>query len=309
MEEYPERHDMDTADASSGWVVRRWLLICLVLAATACVALGYGYRQHAQANQMASQADDLHATVNQLQGQINALNSKLNEMAVAQQAAATQLSSAPVPAAAPTAKRVATIKRRAPQNSSLRQLQARLEAQQKQLAAVQDEMARTRSDLQGNIDSTRDELNGSIAKTHDELLALEKRGERSYFEFDLTKSKEFQRFGPLMLSLRKADTKHKSYDLNLILDDNRLTKKHVDLYEPIWLHLENRVSGFPAGNPESNDVQPVQVVVNQIDKNHIHGYVSAPKHAEAHQANAASAPAAAPSATPSQSNPAPPPQQ
>src|SRR5262249_9800756 len=105
----------------------------------------------------------------------------------------------------------------------------------------------------------------SIAKTHEELVVLAKRGERSYFEFDLEKSKQFQRFGPVTLSLRKADTKHKSFDLQMIVDDNTLTKKKVNLYEPIWIHTEN-------------ESQPVQVVVNRIDKSHVHGYVSAPKY-------------------------------
>jgi hypothetical protein len=97
------------------------------------------------------------------------------------------------------------------------------------------------------------------------LVALAKRGERSYFEFDLTKSKQFQRVGPVTLSLRKADTKHKSFDLQMIVDDNRLTKKSVNLYEPIWIHTEN-------------ESQPVQIVVNKVEKNLVHGYVSAPKY-------------------------------
>jgi hypothetical protein len=133
------------------------------------------------------------------------------------------------------------------------------------LKETQDQVAKNRSDLEGNLNSTRDELNGSIAKTHEELVALAKRGERSYFEFDLTKSKEFQRVGPITLSLRKADTKHKNYNLEMIVDDNRLSKKNVNLYEPIWIHTEN-------------DSQPIQVVVNRVEKNVVHGYVSAPKY-------------------------------
>jgi len=39
----------------------------------------------------------------------------------------------------------------------------------------------------------------------------------------------------------------------------------VNLYEPIWIHTEN-------------ESQPVQIVVNRIEKNLIHGYVSAPKY-------------------------------
>jgi hypothetical protein len=150
-------------------------------------------------------------------------------------------------------------------SKQLKEFQAQLDEQQKLLSQTQAEVAKNRADLEGNLNSTRDELNGSIAKTHEELVALAKRGERSYFEFDLTKSKEFQRVGPVTLSLRHTDTKHKNYDLQMIVDDNQLTKKHVNLYEPIWIHTEN-------------ESQPVQVVVNKVDKNLIHGYVSAPKY-------------------------------
>jgi len=144
-------------------------------------------------------------------------------------------------------------------------MQSRLDAQQKQRDDATSAINQTRSDLEGNISSTRDELNGSIAKNHEELVALEQRGERNYYEFDLSKSKQFQRTGPISLSLRKSDTKHKHYNLALIVDDNQLEKKNVDLYEPIWLR-------------DSDDPQPLEIVVNKIDKNHIHGYVSEPKY-------------------------------
>ncbi len=166
----------------------------------------------------------------------------------------------------------------------------RLAAQQKQLNQTEDEISGTRSDLEGKLGSTRDELNGSIARTHDELVALEKRGERSYYEFDLSRTKEFQREGPIQISLRKADSKHQSYDLMMLVDDHQLSKKKVDLYEPIWLH-------------EADQPQPVQIVVNQIDKNHVHGYISAPKYRESELASNAAQPStelnAKPISTPS----------
>ena len=145
------------------------------------------------------------------------------------------------------------------------ELQAQLAEQQKELNDTQQLVQKNRTDLEGNISTTRDELSGSIAKTHDELVALEKRGERNYFEFELSKSKQFQRVGPLSISLRKADTKHKSYDLSMIVDDNELSKKKVNLYEPVAIHTG-------AGS------EPVQIVVNRISKDVVHGYVSAPKY-------------------------------
>jgi hypothetical protein len=51
----------------------------------------------------------------------------------------------------------------------------------------------------------------------------------------------------------------------MVVDDNELQKKKVNLYEPIWIHTEN-------------ESQPVQIVVNKVDKNGVHGYISAPKY-------------------------------
>jgi uncharacterized coiled-coil protein SlyX len=245
--------------------VNRWLLVAVVvLIVGAGLAFGYGYRQQLMASHLAAQASVANATINEMQGQLNTLTAKLNEMSAAQQAAAAQKKAPPAQANAAGAKPAAG-KRSAAENKRLKELQARIDEQQKQLKDTQDQVAKNRADLEGNLNSTRDELNGSIAKTHEELVALAKRGERSYFEFDLTKSKQFQRVGPLTLALRRTDTKHKNFNLDMVVDDNKLTKKNVNLYEPIWIHTEN-------------DSQPVQVVVIRVEKNLVHGYVSAPKY-------------------------------
>lgn len=50
----------------------------------------------------------------------------------------------------------------------------------------------------------------------------------------------------------------------MLVDDNFLNKRKVDLFEPIW------ISG--------SDSQPMQIAVNSITKDRVHGYVSAPKY-------------------------------
>jgi outer membrane murein-binding lipoprotein Lpp len=261
MEEHRERMEREELEKPSGTSTARWLVIAAGTSiVAACLAVGYGYHQQTLVNQLNGQQEQMSATVGQLQGQIETLTGKLNEVSAAQQAAAA----AAVQANTPAAKRPAG-KRSTMENKRLKEIQARMEEQQKQLKDTQDEVAKTRSDLEGNLSATRDDLNGSIARTHEELVTLQKRGERNYLEFSLAKSKQFQRYGPLMLSLRKADTKHKNFDLAMVVDDNQLRKKKVNLYEPIWIH---RV----------DDPQPVQVVINKIDRDHVQGYVSAPKY-------------------------------
>ena len=283
MEEHLESNEHGSEREPASWGVNRWLLTALVaLIAVAGIALGYGYRQQILVGHLTAQQSMANATINEMQGQVNTLTAKLNDMSAAQQAAAAAAAQAKTSAAHPNstgAKAVAS-KKSSTESKRLKELQARIDDQQKQLKDTQDAVAKNRADLEGNLNSTRDELNGSIAKTHEELVALAKRGERSYFEFDLTKSKEFQRVGPLTLALRRTDTKHKNYNLDMIVDDNKLTKKNVNLYEPIWIHTEN-------------DGQPVQVVVNRVDKNLVHGYVSAPKYKPSELAVSSTGPAAA----------------
>ncbi len=294
MEEHLESNEHGSERGPAGLGVNRWLLTALVaLIAVAGIALGYGYRQQILVGHLTAQQSMANATINEMQGQVNTLTAKLNDMSAAQQAAAAA-AQAKITAAHPNstgAKAVAS-KKSSTESKRLKELQARIDDQQKQLKDTQDAVAKNRADLEGNLNSTRDELNGSIAKTHEELVALAKRGERSYFEFDLTKSKEFQRVGPLTLALRRTDTKHKNYNLDMIVDDNKLTKKNVNLYEPIWIHTEN-------------DGQPVQVVVNRVDKNLVHGYVSAPKYKPSELAVSSTGPAAA-AITPVSAHPQPP---
>ena len=163
-------------------------------------------------------------------------------------------------------------RRRPADDPRIKQMQDQLSEQQKQLASAREDLEKTRSDLDGRLNSTRDELNGSIgrandsiARTHEELVALEKRGERNYYEFQLDKSNRFQRVGPLSLSLRKVNTKHKSYNLAMMVDDFQLDKKNVNLYEPVWITL-------------SDSPQPLELVVNQVGKDHVQGYISEPRY-------------------------------
>ncbi len=250
--------------ASSG--LNRWLIVASVaLLVLAGLAFGYGYRQQILAGHLAAQQSMATATINDMQGQLNTVTTKLNEMTATQQAAEAAAAQKKALAANGTGVKGVAGKRTTAESKRLKEIQARIDEQQKQLKDTQDQVAKNRADLEGSLNSTRDELNGSIAKTHEELVVLQKRGERNYFEFDLTKSKQFQRFGPLTLSLRRADTKHMNYDVAMVVDDNQLSKKRVNLYEPIWIHTEN-------------ESQPVQVVVNKIGKNFVHGYISAPKY-------------------------------
>ena len=269
---------------NSGW---RWGLAIAVVALVVVggISLAYVSRERAQLNDLSATNQSLSSSITQLKAQMQTMADKLSQ---------------PAPVAAPPARFSSTGTprprplTRATVDPRYNQMQKRLADQEKALSSTRDDLNKTRDDLNGKLDSTRDELSGnlastkdelnnSIGRTHDDVVALQKRGERNYYEFHLSKSKEFQRVGPLSLSLRKINIKRKSYDLAMFVDDNQLQKKSVNLYEPIWVNLEDRP-------------QPVQLVVNQITKDQIQGYISEPKYKKAELGETVSATPTAPPA-------------
>jgi hypothetical protein len=272
MDEHHASNDSFSESSSSR---SRILLLSLVIAliGVAGLGVGYGIRQQGLVAQMTLREADSNAAMGQMRGQIDSLTAKLNELTAARQ---QQQAAQPIPAAPQSGSRTAGASRsRSTGGSSkqMKQLQAQLSDQQQQLRDTREALDKTRTDLETTLSATRDDLNGSIARTHEELVALSKRGERNFFEFELVKSKQFERSGPLSLSLRKADTKHQRVDVNFIVDDVQLSKKSVNLYEPIWIH-------------RADDPQPVQVIINKIEKDHVRGYVSAPKYRQTELSNA-----------------------
>ena len=255
MKEEYLRVDESTSEARPWWIYQRPRLTAGIgVLAAALLVFSYDYHQQLKIRHLSAQESVANATINDLRRQLSSVTEELNNT-IAERQTAT-----------PATKRARKQTAKPPTfDQRYEQLQAELTEQQRQLMETQDLIAKNRAELERSLNSTRDELNGSIAKTHEELVVLAKRGERSYFEFDLTKSKQFQRIGPLPLSLRKTDTKHNSFDIAMIVDDNQLMKKKVSLYEPIWIHTESQS-------------QPLQVVVNRINKDLAHGYVSAPRY-------------------------------
>jgi hypothetical protein len=263
---------------------RSALPILLVAGAVLVGAGGSSVYYHTRENQSAKLIADEQArttaALNDARGQIQSLSARLDSMAASADA------TPPVAARRQPAQGTRVVQRRRvaairPQEDPrFKQFESQLSDQHKELVETRDNLQSkldsTRDDLTGRLDTTRDELGNSIAKNHDELVLLQKRGERNYHEFTLTKSKEFQVVGPLSLSLRKADTKHRNYNLQMVVADSRMEKKHVNLYEPVMISLSDRP-------------QPVELIVNQISKDEIRGYVSEPRYKRSELADSSTA--------------------
>jgi hypothetical protein len=217
--------------------------------------LVYAFHERGVANRLDAQGHDAAQQLQDTHAQIGALTARLDAITADRPAMDRPSPSRPSPAAATghSAQRRPAAKVPKP-DPRWKQVENRLDAQGAAIDSTRQELAATRTDLQG-----------SIARTHEELVVLQKKGERSYFEFDLDKSKNFHPAGPVGVSLRKANTKHQYADLELLVDDRQLSKKHLNLYEPVVF--------YPA-----EERQPVELVINSITKNHIHGYIGVAKY-------------------------------
>jgi cell division protein FtsL len=226
-----------------------WGIVLIALMCVAVLSLAFVVHEHGVAKQLSSENTAMTAALSQTRTQLQDVTTKLNQLSEAQQAA--EAARAAQRATVGQHRGTARVRRDDPR---WKQVQDELAAHQKAIDATQTDLA-----------SAKTELSGSIARSHEELVALARKGERNYYEFDLNKSKQFTREGPISVSLRKANSKHDFADLALIVDDAQLQKKHVNEFEPVVLYT-------------SQSKQPVELVINQVSKDHIHGYVSTPKY-------------------------------
>jgi hypothetical protein len=234
----------------------------LAVALIAIVSFGYAVHERHSSQAMASKNAQVTSQLAATRTQVEALAARVNALAEETKPSPSNVAGATKSSlpANPSGHHPVT-RHGSAQDARFKKMQSQLDAQGKEIDQTRSDLAGT----QGDLASARTELGGSIAKTHDELVALEKRGERNYFEFDLDKAKQFKREGPVGVSLRKANVKHQYADLVLLVDDRNLQQKHVNLYQPAMFY-------------EPDSPQPIEIVINEISKNHIHGYVSASKY-------------------------------
>jgi hypothetical protein len=80
----------------------------------------------------------------------------------------------------------------------------------------------------------------------------------------LAKEKQPQKVGDVQIRLKSADPKKNRYTIELIADDKTVEKKDRSINEPVQFLM-------------SRAVQPYELVVNEVRKDMIVGYVAAPK--------------------------------
>jgi hypothetical protein len=133
----------------------------------------------------------------------------------------------------------------------------------------------TRSDLEATktkLDRATGDMgvmSGLIAHNHDDLEELRRKGDRNYFEFTLQRSaKTPQRVGPVQMALNKTDPKKSKYTMTVLADDKSIEKKDKTAGEPIQFYVKGTAR-----------VAPYEIVVFEVGKNQITGYLATPKEA------------------------------
>jgi len=139
-----------------------------------------------------------------------------------------------------------------------------------EVGSVKNEVAATKSELEktiADLKSTRGDLgvqSGLIATNGKELAALKALGERNYTEFKIARAKAPQKVGDIAVRLTKTDPKRNRYTIEVVADDKTVEKKDKTVNEPVQFLL-------------SKATQPYELVVNEVKKDVISGYVAAPK--------------------------------
>jgi chromosome segregation ATPase len=161
--------------------------------------------------------------------------------------------------------------------SHISEVKQSAEAANTKVAEVNTEVSNVKGDLgatKGQLEKTIADLkrtNGDIdghsvliATNAKELSALRALGERNYVEFNITRAKQAQKVGDVLVRLEKADPKHNRYSIELTADDKKVEKKDRTVNEPLQFMT-------------SKSKQPYEIVVNDVKKDQIAGYLSIPK--------------------------------
>jgi predicted nucleic acid-binding Zn-ribbon protein len=159
-----------------------------------------------------------------------------------------------------------------------------------EVGGAKKDIESTRTDLEatkGKLERATGDMgvmSGLIAHNRDDLEELRRRGDRNYYEFTVQKSKTPQRVGPVQMALNKADQKKSRYTVTVFADDRSIEKRDKTAGEPVQFYMRG-----------ATRMAPYEIVVFDVGKNQIKGYLSTPKDGGgATSATPAATPASAP---------------
>jgi len=131
------------------------------------------------------------------------------------------------------------------------------------IATTKTELDETKSELQ-RARGDMGVMSGLVATNSKQIQTLRDLGDRNIYEFTLTKSNQPQKVGDIEMTLEKADTGHNRFTIAVLADDKHVQKKDKTVNEPVQFYT-------------SKAHQPYEIVVNQVKKNQVVGYLATPK--------------------------------
>jgi len=135
------------------------------------------------------------------------------------------------------------------------------------VASTRADFEKSTSDIRSDMRSMVGDMgvmSGLIATNGKELEALRALGDRNYYEFEISKKTGMKKVGDIALTLKKADMKRNRFTVDVFADDKHVEKKDKTVNEPVQMYV-------------SGNRQPYEIVVNQVKKDTIAGYLATPK--------------------------------
>ena len=157
------------------------------------------------------------------------------------------------------------------------ELQQKTEGLEQKVGSVSTRLDETNSNLSGLeaaaeadravIASNRESL-GSLGSRVDanaeEIGGVKRSLDRDYYNFELQRSGGVMKVFNVSMQLKDTDMKKQRYHVEIVADGRRISKKKVNVNEPIFFYVEGQK-------------KPYEVLVNRVDKNFVVGYLSVPK--------------------------------
>jgi hypothetical protein len=148
---------------------------------------------------------------------------------------------------------------------------SRLAGVSNDVSAVQTDVADTKSKLDksmGDLQSVRGDMgmmSGLVATNGKEIDMLRRLGDRTIYEFKLAKADGLARVGDISLRVVKTNARRNQYSVLVSADDKLIEKRDKTTNEPVQFYVVSKAH------------QPYEIVVNEVGKNTIKGYLAAPK--------------------------------
>ncbi len=148
-------------------------------------------------------------------------------------------------------------------NSKLDQVSGDVVSVKADVASTQSKLEATGTDLK-RVMGDMGVMSGLVATNSSGLAELRALGERNYFEFDIRKHVAPAKVGDISVSVRKTDPKRNRFTISVYADDKVVEKRDRTINEPVQFYV-------------ARNHQPYEIVVNEVKKDEVVGYLATPK--------------------------------